>query len=136
MNNNRKIGNAFERDFCQILFENGWWAYNCPMHSSGQPADIIAMKQHKMILADCKLCTRQGFSFFRVEDNQKSAMTMFEDRCHGEALFVFKLPDDTIYIYPWCAIECLSNQGVRFISVDYIREHGTPLYAFLEEDCL
>ena len=44
MNTNKKHGNEFEREFCQLLSQKGFWVLNIPQYSAGQPSDVIAVK--------------------------------------------------------------------------------------------
>ena len=63
---NKKAGNLFEQEFCEILFENGFWVHNLAQNASGQPADVIAVKKGRALLIDCKVCDTNGFSFSRI----------------------------------------------------------------------
>ena len=42
--NNKQAGNEFEREFCEILASDGFWAHFMGGNKNGQPADIIAVK--------------------------------------------------------------------------------------------
>lgn len=44
MATNRKIGNSFETEFCELLFQHGFWCHNMAQNAAGQPADVIAVK--------------------------------------------------------------------------------------------
>ena len=126
-NTNKKVGNHFEIDFCIDLFKHGWWVYNCPQNAYGQPADVIAVKGSTVLLVDCKVCTKQGFSFIRMEENQRNAMTMFENRTNYLPMFVFKLPEHDVYGIHWCTLKQLEDEGVRFLRNEEIRKYGIPL---------
>lgn len=41
---NKKIGNGFEAEFCEKLFQNGYWVHNLSQNAAGQPADVVAVK--------------------------------------------------------------------------------------------
>ena len=43
-NNNKKNGNHFEEEFCELLALHGFWAHNMAQNQVGQPADVIAVK--------------------------------------------------------------------------------------------
>lgn len=45
--NNRKTGNSFEAEFCDLLFQHGYWVHNLAQNAAGQPADVIAVKTMK-----------------------------------------------------------------------------------------
>ena len=44
---NKKLGNDFEQELCQILADAGYWVHNFANRKNGQPADIIAVKNGK-----------------------------------------------------------------------------------------
>ena len=41
---NKKLGNSFEAELCEILSMYGFWAHNLAQNSDGQPADVLASK--------------------------------------------------------------------------------------------
>ena len=53
MATNRKIGNTFETEFCELLFQRGFWCHNMAQNAAGQPADVIAVKNKTAYLIDC-----------------------------------------------------------------------------------
>lgn len=55
MATNRKIGNSFETEFCELLFQHGFWCHNMAQNAAGQPADVIAVKGKTAYLIDCKV---------------------------------------------------------------------------------
>ena len=81
---NKKIGNDFESDFCEILFENGFWTHNLAQNASGQPADVIAARNGKTYLIDCKVCSNRGFALSRMEENQDLSMELWKDTGNGD----------------------------------------------------
>lgn len=98
MNSNLSAGSKFEREFCQLLADNGFWVHRIAQNAGGQqPADIIAIKNHYHALVDCKVVsTSKGFSFDRVEDNQAMSMDTFEQKCCEVGWFALKLPSGKI----------------------------------------
>ena len=50
---NKKIGNGFETEFCEKLFQNGYWVHNIAQNAAGQPADVIAVRNGVAFLIDC-----------------------------------------------------------------------------------
>ena len=62
MATNRKIGNSFETEFCELLFQHGFWCHNMAQNAAGQPADVIAVKGKTAYLIDCKVCSNNRFS--------------------------------------------------------------------------
>lgn len=74
MATNRKIGNSFETEFCELLFQHGFWCHNMAQNAAGQPADVIAVKGKTAYLIDCKVCSNNRFHLSRVEENQHFAI--------------------------------------------------------------
>ena len=95
---NKTIGNSFEAELCELLAENGFWAHNLAQNQTGQPADVIAVKNDIAYLIDCKVCENDRFPFSRIEDNQESAMTLWEMRGNANCYFALKDSHDEIYM--------------------------------------
>ena len=105
---NKKIGNSFEQELCEKLSEYGFWTHNLAMNKSGQPADIIAVRNKQAYLIDAKVVsTSRGFALSRVEENQDLAMDLWEQRGNGQGWFAFKLPTNEIYMIPHVCMKAL-----------------------------
>lgn len=102
---NKAEGNKFEREFCEILSDAGFWAHRLKDDAYGQPADIIAVKNDTAYLIDCKVCSRGKFNLNRIESNQHTAMELWADCGNNEGLFALKL-DEEIYILSKHVIDC------------------------------
>ena len=95
---NRKLGNSFETELCEILSVFGFWCHNLAQNSAGQPADVIAVRNGKAYLIDCKVCsTDKGFAFSRMEENQDLAMDLWNECGNGQGWFALKF-DDGIFM--------------------------------------
>lgn len=94
---NKKLGNAFETEFCEILAEHGFWTHNMAQNAAGQPADVIAVKEGEAYLIDCKVCSQGKFAYNRIEDNQETAMALWCECGNGYGLFALKF-DTGIYM--------------------------------------
>ena len=69
--NNKRLGTAFEREFCELLASKGWWAhFITPAPDGGQPFDIIACKAGVCMAVDCKTSAVHIFPYERLEENQ------------------------------------------------------------------
>lgn len=110
---NKKNGNRFEADFCELLAEHGFWAHNMVQNQVGQPADVIAVKNGVPILIDCKECETNRFSLSRIEGNQEGAMTRWEQTGNEHCYFAMKLRDGSIYMvhFDELSIRQLYNEG-------------------------
>ena len=105
---NKKLGNDFEQELCEKLSEYGFWCHNMALNKSGQPADIIAVKNKIAYLIDAKVVSSsRGFALSRVEENQDLAMDLWNERGNGQGWFAFKLPTNEIYMLPHVCIKAL-----------------------------
>lgn len=109
MATNKRLGNNFEQRFCEILGEYGFWVHNLAQNQAGQPADVIAVRNRRAYLIDCKVCsTAKGFSLSRMEDNQDLSMMLWQDCGNGEAWFALLL-NERIYMIPHTVIKAYSK---------------------------
>ena len=105
---NKKLGNDFEQELCEKLSEYGFWCHNMAMNKSGQPADIIAVKNKQAYLIDAKVVSSsRGFALSRVEENQDLAMDLWNSKGNGQGWFAFKLPTNEIYMMPHICVKAL-----------------------------
>ena len=93
---NKKIGNDFENEFCEILSENGFWVHNLAQNQVGQPADVIAVRDGGSFLIDCKVCITGRFQLNRIEENQQLAMKHWVDMGNEEAWFALKIENSIV----------------------------------------
>lgn len=131
MATNKKVGNDFEAEFCDILSANGLWVHNMAQNKAGQPADVIAVKNKTAYLIDCKVCGNERFSLSRVEENQHFAMGLWKQCGNGEGWFALKVNDEIIMI-PHFNMVALSYEKSALNLTD-IREYGTPLERWLKK---
>lgn len=110
---NKKLGNDFESEFCEFLGEHGFWVHNMAQNKSGQPADVIAVKNQKAYLIDCKVCSDGKFPVSRVEDNQHYAMQYWKLCGNGDAWFAMKMPNGQVYMVPYRFINLLRGRNLQ-----------------------
>ncbi len=91
MTSNKKIGNSFEEELCNFLYSRGFWSHNFVQSKDGQPADVIAVRNGKAYLIDCKVCSDDFFKFSRMEENQLNSMTLWEECGNGKGLFAISM---------------------------------------------
>ena len=101
---NKKLGNSFEQELCEKLAEYGFWTHNLAMNKSGQPADIIAVRNKQAHLIDAKVVSSRGFALSRVEENQDLAMDLWNSKGNGQGWFALKVKDE-IYMIPHICIK-------------------------------
>lgn len=126
MASNKKTGNAFETELCEHLYGKGFWVLNVTQNSAGQPADVIAVKNQRAYLIDCKVCESDRFPFTRIESNQHTAMTLWKQCGNGEGMFALELSDGEIYMFAHDLMTALAI-GQASIGRDMIEHYGTPL---------
>ncbi len=115
MMSNKTQGNRFEQELCEILAKNGFWAHNMAQNQAGQPADIIAVKENVAYLIDCKLCSSNYFPLSRVECNQETAMSLWQDCGNTFCFFAIKLPSGEIYMLPFEVFIHVKDMGMRIL---------------------
>lgn len=128
---NKKIGNDFESDFCEILFENGFWTHNLAQNASGQPADVIASRNGKTYLIDCKVCSNRGFALSRMEENQDLSMELWEACGNGEGWFAI-LIEGHIFMISHSIVNFQRGLKSRMSKLD-IKTYGVPLERWIKE---
>lgn len=128
MNTNKRLGNRFERELCDLLAAKGFWAHNFAQNKDGQPADIIAIKGRYHTLIDCKLVsTSKGFDFSRWEENQRLSMELFSNRCDYMCFLALKLITGEIRLLDTNTIYGLESLGQRSIPVSQMWKHTHSL---------
>lgn len=98
MKSNRATGNAFEQELCKLLFDKGFWCHNLKQDNAGQPADVIAVKNKVAYLIDCKDCSSKKFDLRRIEDNQETAMTLWDMCGNGVGWFAIKIENEIFFV--------------------------------------
>lgn len=122
---NKKLGNDFEHRFCELLSASGYWVHNMTQNSSGQPADIIAVKNGEACLIDCKVCSNDVFKFSRIEENQHYAMRLWKDCGNIEPWFALETSQG-IYMIPYSILEELSKNSSE-LRINSIQIYGVSL---------
>lgn len=128
--NNKKMGNRFEAELCELLAAEGFWAHNLAQNSAGQPADVIAVKDTEAYLIDCKVCSQGKFPFSRIEDNQETAMELWKDCGNGNGWFALKFDDD-IYMVDMGSMRNARNNRSALTQRDAAEMYGFTLEEWL-----
>ncbi len=130
MPSNKKLGNDFESELCDLLYQNGFWAHNMSANASGQPADIIAVKNGKSYLIDCKVCSNGDFDQRRIEENQNLAMTLWTLCGNGHGWFALKLREG-IFMTRYDAL--LRFRKIKMVmNTEDIMHYGVPFDEWIE----
>ena len=124
---NKKLGNQFETELCEILSMYGFWCHNMAQNAAGQPADVIAVRNGQAYLIDCKVCsTDRGFALSRVEENQEMAMELWHECGNHQGWFAIQLPKGNIFMVPHIVIKAWRD-GHSYMSPSEIFEVGKPI---------
>ena len=127
---NKKLGNDFEQELCEILADAGYWVHNFANRKNGQPADIIAVKNRMAFLIDAKVCSYEIFPFKRIEDNQHLAMDMWIECGNIEPYFALKCRNE-IYMVGYRTIKDLMKKGKKQLNLEDMNKYGTRLATWL-----
>ena len=127
---NKKLGNDFEKELSEILYDAGYWVHLLNQNKNGQPADIIAVKDGRAYLIDAKVCTYEVFPFRRIEENQQLAMDMWKECGNGTSYFALKARNE-VYIVAYDTIKDLQKKGKKQLNFDDMNKYGTRLATWL-----
>lgn len=121
---NKACGSRFERVFARMLAMEGFWAHVLQDNRNGQPFDVIAVKDGKAFVFDCKVCSGNTFRLNRMEANQVSAMELWEECGNLEGAFAVKYPTGNIYILPFRELMSLRSRGIKSLNEDQAGKAG------------
>lgn len=108
-NRNRKKGNTFEKRLCKLFAEQGFWVHNLAQNASGQPFDVIAVRDGTAVAIDCKVCSNDTFDPRRIEENQAYAMTVWHNKGNGGGWFAIELSNKQIVMLSFIVLESLTE---------------------------
>ena len=127
---NKKLGNDFEKELSEILYDAGYWVHLLNQNKNGQPADIIAVKNGGAYLIDAKVCSYEIFPFKRIEDNQRLAMDMWQECGNTTPYFALKCRNE-IYMVDWNTIKDLIQNGKKQLNLDDMNKYGVRIATWL-----
>ena len=100
--NNKKVGNDFEREFCRLLNNSGYWVhFISPDITGAQPFDIIAVKDNVPFAFDCKTSVKRWFPISRLEVNQIMAFDKWIARGNGTPMIAVKYKEEIKIVPYW-----------------------------------
>lgn len=120
---NKSNGTAFERTFAELLSEEGFWTHCLKGNVNGQPFDVIAAKNGRTYVFDCKDCQTDRFVLSRIEENQRNAMNLWAETGNYQGMFAVKF-SGRIYLIPHRMLEILEKNGAKSISEIEARRYG------------
>ena len=124
--NNNALGRRFEIELCNELFEHGFWVHRLNANNAGQPADIIAVRNRTPHLIDCKYCQNGVFRLDRIEANQETAMTLWEESGNGPGWFALK-HEDQVFMFPLIVLLAERNYGLSHVEIKDLMERKQGL---------
>ena len=122
---NKKLGNDFEQELCEILADAGYWVHNFANRKNGQPADIIAVRNERSYLIDAKDCQNDRFEFRRIEDNQHMAMRCWEICGNNQGLFALKTSKG-VYMLTYGIVQVLEMADIKSLNMHEIEKYCIP----------
>ena len=125
--NNKKLGNDFEQELCEILADHGFWAHNFANRKNGQPADIIAVHGRIAWLIDAKECTGDVFALSRIEFNQSASMELWQECGNTSPYFALKTLKNEIYMLAYDILRDLAKDGKKQLNDVEMRYYGTDI---------
>ena len=130
MRNNKYLGNKFEKELSEILYDAGYWVHLLNQNKNGQPADIIAVKNGKAYLIDAKVCMYEVFPFRRIEENQHLSMDMWIECGNMTPYFALKARNE-IYVVDYTTVMDLIRKGKKQLNLEDMNKYGTRLATWL-----
>ena len=130
MRNNKYLGNKFEKELSEILYDAGYWVHLLNQNKNGQPADIIAVKNGKAYLIDAKECTREIFPLKRMEYNQELSMGLWIECGNTTPYFALKARNE-IYMVDYTTVMDLMRDGKKQLNLEDMNKYGTRLATWL-----
>ena len=127
---NKKLGNDFEQELCEVFADAGYWTHNFANRKNGQPADIIAVKNGKAYLIDAKECTREIFPLKRMEYNQELSMGLWIECGNIEPYFALKARNE-IYMVDYTTVMNLIREGKKQLNLEDMNKYGVRLATWL-----
>lgn len=72
-----------------------WVTFLTPKtHIGSQPCDLIAIKNNKVLLIDCKTCKTHLFPISRIEENQRQAFKKYTECGNTNFILAIKYNND------------------------------------------
>jgi Holliday junction resolvase len=123
--NNKQAGNNFEREFCEQLARDKFWAHFMGGSKNGQPADIIAVRNEHAYLIDAKDCQNDRFVLSRIENNQDMAMRYWEMCGNNQGIFALNTSKG-VYMLTYGVVQVLEIAGIKSLNMQAIEQYCTP----------
>ena len=118
---NIDVGNNIEKQLCNLFQENGYWVYRMPNGLTGQPCDIVALKNNKNWLIDSKHSKSDKFLLSRCEPNQRTTFEYATKYC-GIKYCGFAIYFDKIKKFKWLSFKDIDFNMYRSVSYEEMED--------------
>ena len=92
-------------------------------NQNGQPFDLLAAKNGKTYVIDCKDCNGKTFRLSRIEENQRTAMRLWQETGNREGLFAIRFQEQ-IYLVGFQWLEYLWETGRKQVREEDCKTMG------------
>lgn len=128
---NKSKGTAFEKEFAQMLSDNGFWAHCLKDNQNGQPFDVIAARNGAAYVFDCKDCQGDSFLLSRIEENQHNAMSLWSMTGNRQGLFAVRIHGMVILI-PHRMLTIMKENGNKQLNYKELFRCGRTFSQWIE----
>ena len=128
---NKEAGTRFEKEFAEILAEHWFWVHLFQDNKNGQPCDVIAARDDRAYLFDCKNCEEPFFRLDRMEENQYNAMRLYDITGNRKGMFAIRFPSSEIYLVQYDRLKEMQEKQFKRIDKTVCRTQGTELKEWL-----
>lgn len=130
--NNKSKGTAFEKELAQWLSEKGFWVHRMQDNQNGQPFDLLAAKNGETYVIDCKDCNGKIFRLSRIEENQRTAMRLWQETGNREGLFAIRFQNQ-IYLAGFQWLEHLRKTGRKQVQEEDCKNYGEEALSWINK---
>ena len=123
---NKKVGNKLEVKVANILKQKGYWVHNFNSGITGQPVDLIAVRNDTAVLIEVKSNKSKRFRLSRIEDNQQTVIEYYTYLGNHHIYFAIEIEDEIYMIEGDKLLEC-RNIGILSVDKNYLEKHGRRL---------
>lgn len=129
---NKAAGTKFEKEFAETLAKHWFWVHLFQDNRNGQPCDVVAARNGRTYLFDCKDCQGNFFELSRMEENQYNALRLFEMTGNSRGKFAIRFSQDEIYLVDYWELDAMRKEGAKRIDRATCQLRGWKLQAWLK----
>ena len=129
---NKSEGTKFEKEFAQMMSDNGFWVHCMKDNANGQPFDVIASRNGITYVFDCKDCQGKYFQLSRIEENQHNAMALWSQTGNRPGLFALRFAG-RVYLVPHRMLRVLGENGTKNLTEIEANKYGKEFQKWVEK---